>query len=136
MMKTFAIILIVFLVGSLIAARLEHRRLSHYWNRSCLGRQWKRRFPFASKADIRRFLDIFIQAFAFKQTYRLKFSPDDPVMEVYHALYPPKWTVADSLELETFVIDIRSTYGVDVVPHWREDITFGELFQLIQGNKA
>lgn len=51
-------------------------------------------------------------------------------MVVYRTRYPPKWTIADAMELESFAKDFRKTYGIDPVPMWREDITLGELFAL------
>jgi hypothetical protein len=51
-------------------------------------------------------------------------------MDVYRAAYPPDWSLADMLELETLAVRIRKVYRVDIVPLWREDITLGELFAL------
>jgi cystathionine beta-lyase family protein involved in aluminum resistance len=93
-----------------------------------MGREWRRRFPKAPKADIREFLDLFIAAFGFGESRRLRFSPGDRVMEVYRALYPFPKMMADSMELESFITRVQERYGVDLLPLWREDVTLGELF--------
>jgi len=82
----------------------------------------------ASKVEIREFLDLFIQAFGFSESRRLRFAPDDRVMEVYRALYPFPNMMADSMELESFIERVRERYGVDFFPLWRGDITLAELF--------
>ncbi len=115
----------VFAFGAVV----ERARLRKFWSRACTGRLWKRRFPQASKTEIREFLDLFIDSFAFSQSRRLCFSPDDQVMDVYRALYPYPKFMADSLELETFSLMAEEHYGVDLVPTWRQDITLGEIYE-------
>ncbi len=115
----------VFAFGAVV----ERVRLRKFWSRACTGRLWKRRFPHASKMEIREFLDLFIDAFAFRQSRRLCFSPDDRVMDVYRALYPYPKLMADSMELETFSLKASERYGVDLVPTWRVDITLGEIYE-------
>ena len=101
-----------------------------------MGTQWRRRYPRASKTEIREFLAVFIGAFGFRQSRRLYFAPDDRVLDVYRTLYPPKWSVSDSMELETLATDLERTYGVDVFALWREDITLGDLFALTRPKSA
>lgn len=108
---------------------VERVRLRKFWSRACTGRLWKRRFPQASKTEIREFLDLFIDAFAFSQSRRLCFSPDDRVIDVYRTLYPYPKLMADSMELETFALKAGERYGVDLVPTWQEDITLGEIYE-------
>jgi len=95
-----------------------------------MGALWLRRFPSATKEEIRAFLDMFVHAFLFKRKQRLLFSPDDRVMSVYRAAYPPDWSMGDALELDTFAKNFRKLYGINLIPLWREDITLGELFSL------
>jgi propanediol dehydratase small subunit len=131
-MKTTILVAIV-CISILIAAvetLLKRRRLRAYWDRICTGSQWRRRFPLASKDEIRRFLDLFVAAFAFRQSRKFCFAPDDRVLDVYRALYPPKWSVADCMELETLGMDLERAYGIDLVSVWREDLTLGDLFAL------
>ena len=80
---------------------------------------------------------MFIDAFAFKSSQRLKFGPDDKVYGVYRSLYPSLgW--ADSMELETFALDLERVYRIDVskIPNG-DVITLGELFQMVRNpNKS
>jgi len=87
MSALFGVVAIVCIV--LAAAALAERvRLHRYWRRACTGFAWRRRFPSASNAEIRSFLTLFVNAFAFAEFRRLSFSPDDKPLEVYRALYP------------------------------------------------
>ncbi len=101
--------------------------MRQFWHRSCTGFAWRKRFPQASKVEIREFLDIFIEAFGFAERRRLCFTPDDRVMDIYHTLYPPG-TLTDNMELESLIQDLQSRYGVDFLGSWREEITLGDLF--------
>ena len=83
------------------------------------------------KTEIRSFLALFVDSFAFNQKRRLCFSPDDKVMDVYRALYPDRF-MADALELETLELQLREKYGKDAASFWREDITLGEIFAHIR----
>src|SRR5947207_949478 len=87
----------VFAFGAIV----ERVRLRKFRSRACTGRMWKQRFPQASKTEIREFLDLFVDSFAFSPSRRLCFSPDDRVMDVYRAMYPYPKLMADSMELET-----------------------------------
>lgn len=118
--------------AAVIREKKRHEALAIYWARTCTGRLWKRRFPAASKREIRVFLDLFVDAFMFRPKHRLSFSPDDQVMDIYRALYPPDWSLADALECETFVLKLKKIYGLDLVPLWRADMTLGDVFALAQ----
>lgn len=118
------IVVAVFLIG----AAVERYRLRQFCNRRCTGLHWRRSFQKAPKAEIRRFLDMLLSAFAFNESRRLCFAPGDRIMTIYSALYPHPKFMADSMELETFVMSVQDHYGVDLLPVWREDVTLGELF--------
>jgi|GEM_PF-1669006 len=107
----------------------RRRNLREYWLRRCLGAEWKRQFPDASSEEIRRFLALFADAFLFRSRQRLKFSPSDRVMDIYHAVCPGP-LMADSMELETLVGSLREEYGVDLLASWKEDVTLGDIFRL------
>jgi|ERR1035441_3718391 hypothetical protein len=133
-MKTFVIIFCIavgIFVLTLPVYLRVHRNMRRYWDRACTGFQWRRRFPDASKSEIRSFLALFVDSFAFHQKRRLCFSPDDKVMDVYRALYPGRF-MADALELETLELQLRKQYGKDAASFWREDITLGEIFAHIR----
>ncbi len=129
-MNQFVIILCIMaaIFGVTFPIQLRIRRnMRRYWDRACTGARWRRRFPDTPKSEIRGFLDLFVDAFAFRRNRRLCFSPGDKVMDVYHALYPDKF-MADALELETLALRLSERYGIDAASFWREDITLGELF--------
>ena len=123
------IIAIIFFAAAIFAlCEMNTRRIMlRYVERACTGSKWRRRFPDASKSEIREFLDIFIEAFGFKQCWRLCFTPEDRVMDVYRTLYPIRG-VPDGMELESLVKDLQKRYRVDIFNSWREDITLADLF--------
>jgi hypothetical protein len=61
-------------VSSIVAHIHRSRSLRPYWERACMGIHWRRRFPDVPKGDIREFLRIFVDAFAFGQRRRSRFS--------------------------------------------------------------
>ena len=66
------------------------RTIRAYWHRSCTGRAWKRTFPQASKEEIRKFLYLFVEAFAFPPRRALQFAPTaiafSPCIDLYTLL--------------------------------------------------
>ena len=135
-MGTYIIIgLLVLLVAGVLQSIFGDQLPKRYLDRACMGKQWRSRFPSATKQDIRKFLNIFtVDAFAFRSKHRLKFSPDDKVMDVYTTIYPPKWTIADCMELETFVLRLEKEYGFDLSKTWTPDLTLGDVFEMTAGN--
>jgi propanediol dehydratase small subunit len=116
-----AILLFLFVASS------TYRLPTLFRERGCMGREWRRRFPKASKQSIRQFLEVFINAFDLPRRHKLRFSPSDKVMDVYGALYPLRG-LPDALEVETFVEEVRRRYGVDLSHSASEDTTLGEIF--------
>ncbi len=105
------------------------KRLNRYWNRGCAGADWRKKFPNATNAAIQEFLQCFIDGFAFSIKNKLKFRPDDKIMDVYRALYPTKgWP--DALELETFSINLQRKYGLDLAKVFTDDLTLGQIFKM------
>jgi hypothetical protein len=102
-----------------------------YRIRNCTGKNWKVKFPDTPKEDIRKFLFLFTDAFAFSRKQKLKFEPDDKILDIYKALYPAKW-MADSLEVETLSEDIEREYNVNFASIWHENLTLGDLFSKVQ----
>jgi propanediol dehydratase small subunit len=95
--------------------------------RTCQGRLWRRTFPAASKKQIRDFLSLFADAFAFRDTEGLKFRPDDQLLGIYRSLRKSTW-VNDTLAFETFAKELRERYGVALDEIWNERMTLGALF--------
>jgi hypothetical protein len=115
--------------GIAIASELaRRRRLAPILTRSSAENDWLRNFPDAPEAEIRTFLKIFGDAFALRSRHDLKFRPSDRIMDVYHAIYPPKWTLADAMELEIFALLLKRRYGISLQLTWRDDLTLGEIF--------
>jgi len=100
-----------------------------YQTRDCMGRKWKKEFPYVRSEDIRQFLQLFTDAFAFKPDQKLKFGPQDKIIDIYCAIYPLKW--ADALELETLCEEIEKEYSVNFNQVWTESLTLGELFEFV-----
>ena len=136
-MSTFIVGAVVFLLGTVLwSARYGEHLPVPFRSRVCQGRYWRQEFPDASKQEIREFLSLFVSAFAFRETERLKLGPHDTVMAVYRALYSSYW-LPDSLEVETLADDLRRKYGVELAAVWNEqDISLGALFAYVQENKA
>ena len=132
-MKMPFLMVVLFVLFVVVALTLLQKgNLESYWKRRCTGYFWKRNYPQSSKTEIRAFLNFFTQAFGFKSSQGLCFAPSDKVMEIYQTMYPPKWTIADSLELETFAVGLEKNYGVVLEKYWKEEITLGEIFELTQ----
>ncbi|MBP8133361.1 MAG: hypothetical protein KAY13_03745 [Zoogloea sp.] len=97
-MGTSTIVILSLIAASVLWSVLFGGRLSKPYNtRSCQGKGWRIAFPSASKQDIREFLAVFVDAFAFSQKERLKLNPEDQVLQIYRAIYPSRWT-PDALE--------------------------------------
>src|SRR5262245_54522345 len=120
-----ALFLFVALGGGLIIDLQRRERLHRYWRRACTAFRWHRRFPDAPNSEIRDFLDLFVDAFAFSPKRRCCFSPDDRIMEVYRTIYPSNGFGADSMELEFLCKMIEKRYRFDLATSWHEKITLG-----------
>lgn len=101
-------------------------------NRVCQGAGWRRAFPDVPKQNIREFLALFAEAFAFKDSAKLQFNPNDKILDVYRSLYPHKWQ-PDALEVETLATLIEKKYRVSFGAVWSDQLTLGELFAHASG---
>lgn len=122
---------VVVALTMVVAIPLElriHRNMQKYWKRSCTSFKWRRAFPDSQIAEIREFLTIFRDSFAFRESHLCCFTPEDKVMEIYHTLYPER-LMADSMELETLASVLQERYRVDAETFWHEDITLGEIYK-------
>lgn len=127
-MKTVIIILAIvaiFIYGAIWGGNVP----KIYRSRKCMGKKWRNEFPNTEKEEIRKFLHTFTDAFAFKSEQKLKFEPNDKIIDIYNALYPLKG--ADSLELETLANDIEKEYSVNFSQVWDLNLTLGELFNYV-----
>lgn len=124
----FVALLAGVLLLAVASGAIQRRAFSSIASRNCAGRSWRQAFPAASKTDIRRFLQLFVDAFAISRKHALKLRPDDAVMAVYRSVNPPEWSVADAMELESLDLAFKTNYGIELKTIWRQDITLGELF--------
>ena len=92
-----------------------------------MGKRWKDQFPNSRKEDIRDFLILFTDSFAFSSDDKLKFEPQDKLLDIYRDLYPSKWS-ADSLEFETLTDELNNKYKVKLNEIWHDNLTLGELY--------
>ena len=124
--------LTIFVIGVLIGMPVEilrRRRLRIYWSRACAGREWRQAFPDADKDEIRKFLQLFVDAFAFRGSRKLQFRPSDKFLDIYRACYPVKgWP--DSLEIESFMLAVEDAYHIDLNRDWNPEMTLGQVFAM------
>ncbi len=131
-MATSTILLIVAIVVSFVWAAFAGGKLpAPFGARSCQGKDWRHSFPDASKEEIRKFLSMFTDSFAFDDKYKLKLNPNDQLLDIYRALYPHKWQ-ADALEFETLAEVLESEYGVHFGNIWCDGLTLGQLFSSVR----
>ncbi|MDO5692850.1 MAG: hypothetical protein Q4G70_10275 [Pseudomonadota bacterium] len=118
----------------LIAMTERARRLR--WRpvhcRGCQGRAWRRAFPQASKADIRRVLALVGEAFGVAPRHRLKLHPNDRLLEIYRMNNPPRGWAGDALEFETLHAAVLTQYRIDLQPLWHDSFTVGDLLSAAQ----
>src|ERR1039458_6070625 len=110
-MLQFGVIVWVACVICVLSSFHERQKMRRFLQRGCTGLRWRRRFPQATKCEIREFLDIFVDSFDYRQSWRLCFAPDDRVMDLYRIRYPVRG-VPDSMELEDLVRFLQKRYGV------------------------
>jgi propanediol dehydratase small subunit len=128
MSTSWIIIVVLSLVLAVFFEILRWHAVRPLYQRECAGIRWRRRFPKASSDEIREFLRLFVDAFGFPRKHRLRFRPEDRVMDLYHALNPPNWSAGDNMELESLLEDFQRRYHVDLAPLWREDLTLADIF--------
>jgi propanediol dehydratase small subunit len=133
---SFIAILILFVAGIVLAV-LWHKRSGGYMpepyrSRPCQGFAWRRVFPSSSDDEIRGFLRLFAQAFAYRDAQMLQVGPEDRVIDLYRAEHPQTGGI-DGLELETLAAKTEKKYKIDFNAIWGESLTFGALFAACQG---
>ena len=102
-----------------------------YRNRKCMGKKWKKEFPNTANEEIRKFLIFFTDAFAFPDKSKLKFEPEDKLLDIYRELYPSKW-IPDALEFETLAECLEKNHGILFNDIWHEELTLGEVFTKVK----
>lgn len=107
-----------------------------YRSRPCQGRAWKTTFPDKSKYEIREFLLLFTDAFAFRQNQKLQINPSDGILDLYKTIYPTNHFGIDNLELEAFAMGLEKKYKIDLNAVWNEELTFGRLYEYCNNSKS
>ena len=130
-MNTTAYFVIATLIGITIAwlYRYGGCLTEPYKSRQCQGRAWKTSYPNKSKHEIREFLLIFSNAFAFRNSQKLLINPNDGILDLYKTIYPNNRLGIDNLELEAFASDLKKIYKIDFNAIWSEELTFGRLYE-------
>ncbi len=105
-----------------------------YRGRKYTGKDWRREFPDEPKEKIRSFLECLVDGMAISSKARLKFRPEDKVIDIYRSLYRGKTPAGDNLECETFVMNLAAEFNVEekiILDCWEEETTLGDLYQCI-----
>jgi hypothetical protein len=129
-MVVHTVVLIGIAVAVAIALVFVKKGKDLYIDRACQGALWRRKFPEASKNDIRHFLRFFASCFAVRKKHMLLLSPADTLLEIYRARYPSR-ADPDALEFETLSKELQRKYGLSLEKIWRDALTLGELFSYI-----
>ena len=127
-MVTSVVLIALALASALWFLRLDVRMPLPYLSRNCQGAGWRRAFPEASPQEVRAFLAMFAEAFAFCDQEKLKLNPNDRVLAIYKAFYPSRW-MPDALEFNFLARALERTYSVRLADVWRDGLTLGELFE-------
>ena len=101
-----------------------------YRRRNCQGFAWRPKFPSASKQEIRRFLALVTENFAFEPSEGLRFNPEDTFSDIYRSLYPFPGS-PDCLEVEGLGADIEREYNILLVDQWPR-FSLGDLFGIVR----
>ncbi len=121
-----SVVFVALLFGILISNPIPKK----YRGRECTGRRWKKAFPEIPKEEIRKFLLIFVESFGFPSESKLKFEPNDKLIDIYRAIYP--LTGIDALEFESLSMGIEVAYNVKLEDIWHENISLGEMFTKVK----
>jgi hypothetical protein len=132
------VLIVIAVVGALGYFQFM-RAPSPYGGRGCTGRAWKKAFPNKSKKKIRLYLECFVDGMALSSKTKLKFHPNDQVIDIYRSLYGGRTPTVDNMECETFLENLSVEFGVNeetIIRCWREDITLVELFECVKARRA
>lgn len=126
------LVLVIVILLALPGWVAAHRAFGRIRLRPCAGRLWLRAFP-GRTTDVRRFLRLFDDAFMVGRRHFLKLRPDDALLDVYRAIYPPSpWCVSgDCCEFEVLERLLKREYGLALASIWRDDLTLRELFGVV-----
>ena len=141
---TLAITLIL-AFGSLIVwgawlSSIKFNYIGEYELRPCQGRQWKKEFPNAKKEDIRKFLKSLVAGMDFLEEDKLKFCPNDELIEIYRSFYGGKTPFSDEMECERFILGLSDAFKMEpekLTEPWKDEhVTLGHIFRITRAQPA
>ena len=131
----FLVLLFMVALGAWYSAN-RYLYVGDYHLRSCEGRRWKAEFPTAEKNDIRAFLRCLVEAMDFPEKEKLKFSPNDKLLDIYRSIYGGKTPFSDDMECERFLLGLSQSFKIEPEKLAEsikdEQITLGRLFAITQ----
>jgi len=133
-MTIYLFIAAIFIVFLFFGYREFTTGTSPYKGRRCNGKAWRKTFPNASNESIREFLDCFVDGMGFSSKIKLKFHPNDMIVDVYRSLYSGHTPAVDQMECETFLKNLSYSFGIEMpklLDKWYEQITLGELYETV-----
>jgi hypothetical protein len=126
------LIILTLMIIAVVLGLIHDRVPKPFRDRKCMGAAWKRAFPDADSAEIRKFLRGLTWAFDFKANHGLKFAPTDTFMEIYSGIYKHQWT-PDNMEDVEFVLTLEDLFGKKFPDSLSErDATLGEIFDAMR----
>ncbi len=85
----------------------------------------------ASKGEIERFLNLIANAFSLtKHLDIFRLSPTTRLIDIYRGLNPVHG-MSDSFEFEMLSLDLEKHYKISLTDAWMDEITLGELFDMV-----
>jgi hypothetical protein len=98
-----------------------------YRDRASQETLWRERYQGAQLLKVEHILMLVCDAFMFNPDHRYQLAPEDRLLDVYRACYPP-WKIADSMELESLMMDLSKEDAIEFPDN--PDITLGDLVDL------
>ena len=136
MAYAFLIFLLAAAISLGIASQIARRRSTNaFFDRPLKRQEWSTTFADATDGEIAHFLDLVRDVFALKDGQIQKLEPADKVRDLYYAMNPPKWILADNGELAFLHMFLSKRYAVDMNDLWAvscDNLTFGEIFRATQ----
>jgi hypothetical protein len=126
------IILLLLAIGLTIGVTSEimcRKSKKALLTRPCAISIWRDMFPASTEENIREYLTLVADCYELGQSEGVMIQPSDRLIDIYHALYPPKWSAVDSLEGETFACELNKRYGFNINHLWSDTLTMGEVFE-------
>lgn len=116
-----------------VESRIVARQMRPYDRRSCAGIHWHRAFPKVPHDRVRPFLRQIVDCFERRKTHICVFRPDDRIVDVGNAL-STSISVDAFFEFDSFAWRLQDDYNFDLFASGFDDITFGEVFEMLKND--